>query len=189
MQALHVAFITGCHGDQAALIGLDAASRAHRFVEQAQLRRLGANAHLLDLVGAELELVRGCGFLVSSTGKDGDVVHAHRVFLWHRRGVGQAHRVAVVERLLRRRAGRRCVGRCRDRTAVASPIAAARSQRHGDEADGQCSALFHKSSPSNRSISTMRSCASTCALIWLCRAPRICRCASSSVAKSALPFS
>jgi len=30
---------------------------------------------------------------------DGDVVHPHRVFLGHRRGVGETHRVAVIDNL------------------------------------------------------------------------------------------
>ena len=174
MQPFYIAFKLGRDGKQSALVGLDAPGRAHRAVQAAQLCSLAAHAELLHLVGTDFDLVGAGRGLVRLAGEHRHIVHAHRVFFRRRRGVGQTHRVAIIERLLGRwRASNGAgFGRCRS-APVPVPITAATSQRRDDQAESYCSTLFHKSAPVNFSISASRICASSCALIRVSLAWRI----------------
>jgi hypothetical protein len=73
-----------------------AAAGAHRRIHRAQLNRGGLHAQGLDARRADHHRAAVVRLVV---GIDRDVVHAHRILLRHGRGVGQAHRVAVVEDL------------------------------------------------------------------------------------------
>ncbi len=97
VQAFHVTFELRGNGKAAPLVDLNPTGRAHLLVEDAQFRRLGAHAELLHFLGADPDGVRCCGLVVSFPFVDRDVVHPHRVLLGCRRGVRQAHRVAVVQ--------------------------------------------------------------------------------------------
>jgi len=70
-------------------------------------RFLGAHAERLDAPLADAHSAR-C--LAGFVGIDGQVIHAHRILLWHRRGVRQAHRVAVIENLALADRGSLCGG-------------------------------------------------------------------------------
>jgi hypothetical protein len=197
LQALDVALELGGDRILAAFVGLDATDRTNDPVERAQADGLGSDAELLNLFGADPELLRCARPLVGFVRIDRNVVHSHGVFLRCRRGVGQAHGVAVIENpaLFRRRpagSGGSLVScfRMAGGIPLAGPIARGGCQR-GDRQSSGCNAraLLHRSSPRRRSISARRACPSACALIWSCLACRICRCASSSIAKSSLPFS
>ena len=61
--------------------------------------RFGAHAQSLDLHRRQHHGAGRVRRLVPC--KDGDVVHAHFILFRHRRGVGQTHRVAVIQRLAR----------------------------------------------------------------------------------------
>ena len=72
---------------------------AHARRQALQSNLLGAYAELLDLFRRK---DHGPGFCRRFAAfVDGDVVHPHGILLRHRRGVGQAHRVAVVQQLAR----------------------------------------------------------------------------------------
>ena len=139
VQPLDIALEPGRDRVHMALVGLDAAGRAHRTAQRAHRGGLGAHAQLLDLLGADADLA-GAGLVraLVLAFVDGDVVHAHRVLLGRGRGIGQPHRVAVVEdlaRLGRAAGGGRgaCDRRVRvaRRCAGAEPVAARADDGHG----------------------------------------------------------
>ncbi len=167
------------------------------LVERAHRRRLAPHAELLHLVDADLDLVAAGVRLLAFV--DGDVVHPHRILLRHRRRVGQSHRIAVVEDLAfglgarrRRRRGAcrrdlRRPGRLRSRSPPVPGADADRQRRRPRPA-----------LPLPRFIDLLPTVArwprdapghSTCAFSRSCLDLRICRCASSRVAKSTFPFS
>jgi hypothetical protein len=65
---------------------------AHRHIQDAAFDRLGSHAGFLQLAEADVDRAV-IGILVVI---DGDVIHAHGIFLGRRRCIGQPHRVAVV---------------------------------------------------------------------------------------------
>ena len=93
------------HGDdgQAGFVVHDRADGADRTHDHARVDRFGAHAAALDLVEADLD---GLAVVLLLAFVDRDVVHPHPVLLRDRRGVGQAHGIAVVQNLAR--AARRC---------------------------------------------------------------------------------
>ena len=96
----------GAHGDdrQQSLVVLDPADGADGADDRPGLDLLGLHPGALDLVEAYFDRARA----LMLVGIDGDVVHPHGVLLRHRRGVGRAHRVAVIKDLplcFRRRGG------------------------------------------------------------------------------------
>ncbi len=99
MQAFDVALELGGDGVGQALVGFDAACRAHHLVQVAQADSLNAHPELLNLVGADLDLVGASGFRFLIALVDGDVIHPHRVLLGRGGRIGQAHRIAVIENL------------------------------------------------------------------------------------------
>jgi hypothetical protein len=140
---LDIAFELRRNGVEATLVGFDAPGGAHDALKRAHLRSLGSHAELLDLLGADGDgsgrrtgiarhgSVHCCGALVAFV--HGDVVHAHRILLRHRRGVGQAHGVAVIKDLARRllrRCGSRFRCAMRGLAPVADPVARAGGNGH-----------------------------------------------------------
>src|SRR5215204_3265373 len=69
--------------------------------------RLRANPRALELAWADFYR----GSVIRITLVNRDVVHPHCILLRHRRGIGQAHRIAVVEDLLGVRRGDRLLRR------------------------------------------------------------------------------
>jgi hypothetical protein len=114
-----------------ALVDLHPADRAQRRIQGAFFGTRGLDAECLDTRRADLDDAAAVGFVVFV---DRDVVHAHRILLRFGRGIGQPHRIAVVEELAfvlaggRGRGGRiaaGCVGHCHARTQW--PAAACRT--------------------------------------------------------------
>ena len=121
-------------------------------------------------------------------GVDRDVVHPHRILLGHWRGIGQAHGVAVVENLalLWGSAASRLRGTCLLRCHVAA-TEAGDCRNEGKRACAENHAAFHSSAPTRRSNSTTCTRCSSASESSDSRSWRICRWASSKVAKSTLP--
>ena len=94
VELLYPAFELGVDDVQPPLVGLNGSDGADCPGEHARLDGRGLDAELLHAVGADLDSSRVVGLLAFS---DGDIVHPHRVLLWQRRGVRQAHRIAVVK--------------------------------------------------------------------------------------------
>jgi hypothetical protein len=93
----------------AALVGRHGADRPHRMRHAAAGDGFGAHAEHLDALGTDGDRARNSG--AALVGINRDVVHPHGILLRHRRGVGQAHGIAVVENpALATRCRRR--GRC-----------------------------------------------------------------------------
>ena len=198
MQAFHVAFELGSDRVEAPFVRLDAPGRAHDFFNRPHAGRFRLHAELLDFFGTDLDLTGSGGVWVGIilALPDCDIVHAHRVLLRHRRGVGQAHRVAIVQQLAwffraadGATANRRGTMAAGLMTLAREVTAARRDGGHDEHADDDVRTLFQRSSPKSFSMSARRTWASACTLIRFCFAWRICRCASSKVAKSTLPFS
>jgi len=171
------------------LVDFHPAHRAHRFIQQAHCRLLGLHPQLLHLLDADLDLTRpGAWLFIPFVHRN--VVHAHRVLLRRRRGIRQAHRVAVKQNLsfclVSLYSNRRSL-RLRDR-ARAKPISGCANTQQCQNANDYYVDRFHSSSPNNRSISAKRICASVWAFSISSLAFRVCRAASSKVAKSTLPF-
>src|SRR6185369_13955732 len=145
VQAFDIALELRRDGIDVTFIGLDPPGRPHGLAERAQRGDFGPHTQLLDLFGADADLVRTRLFvrpLVFAL-VDRDIVHAHRVFLWRGGRVGQAHGVAVVEQLARLdRTGDRACGRCgtghsrvagRRMRAAAQPVPARSDATHDEE--------------------------------------------------------
>ncbi|MPM78877.1 hypothetical protein SDC9_125892 [bioreactor metagenome] len=163
MQAFDIAFEFGGNCKDAALVWFNPTRGSHNFVEGAQLGGLSTHPELLHFLDTDLDLVGRSRFVVLFVFVDRDIVHPHRVFLGYRRGIGQAHRIAVVEQLaffLRRLSGgNRCVrtGSLEHRAFAASqPVPPASCDGKRQYPDAQSCTLVHSSSPSNRSISASR---------------------------------
>ena len=195
-ELLHPAFELRRDGEDAPLVDLDAADGLDDLVQRTHRRRLAPHAELLHLVDADLDLAAsGVGLLAVV---DGDVVHPHRILLRHRRRVGQSHRIAVVQDLPLGLGRPSSAGSPRppppepgpaDWVRVPHQYPAADAHRHGNGRRQESRSRTHRSSPNSRSIAARRAWASACAFSRSCLDLRICRCASSSVAKSTFPVS
>ena len=123
------------HGDdgQPGLVVLDGADGAHRAHDHPRLDLLGAHAAALDLVEAHLD---GLAVVLLLALVDRDVVHPHPVLLRHRRGVGQAHGIAVVQNLARAAGASAAASSRRARTRFPRPRRpeASRGRRHPSSA-------------------------------------------------------
>ena len=84
MQALDPAFEFRRDVVQTALVDLDAAGGPHLARQFAQGRRFGLDAELLHLLGTDLHLASGGADRIVPAFIDRDVIHAHRILLWHR---------------------------------------------------------------------------------------------------------
>ena len=93
-QALDPALEARRHNGEPPLVDGDGAYCPDGARHRALGRDLGPDAEHLHALRADGDRARG---LVRLVLVDGEVVHAHRILLGHRRGVGHAHRVAVVE--------------------------------------------------------------------------------------------
>ena len=106
MQPFDIALELRRDGVHAALVDLDPAGDTHRFAQQPQACDFSAHTQLLDLLGADPDLLRATGAAVGSfvfALVDSDVVHPRRIFFRRRRGIGQAHGIAVIQQLARLR--------------------------------------------------------------------------------------
>ena len=146
------------------------------------LYRLGAHAEGLDLLRRQRHRAGcGIGFVL---GIHRDVVHAHLVLFRHRRGVGQAHRVAVVQRLAR--CGCSCGGgSCGFRQPAQRDAAAQRDDQAGGDQDAV--GMLHGVSPSRARTLAAPSCSSRVASSWASRASCQSFKASSRALKSTSP--
>ncbi|EKD98565.1 MAG: hypothetical protein ACD_23C00368G0002 [uncultured bacterium] len=196
MQAFDVTLEFGRDGVGQAFVGFNTASRSHHLVEGAQGGSFDSYPELLNLVGADFDLIGASRIRLLLAFVDRDVVHPHRIFFWRGGCIGQSHRIAVVKDLAllfvacRGHRRSRLLRSMRSRLELSVPVAASRGQccrRQHEHAhlDFGC----HSSSPMMRSMSARRVCAATPALTWLSLAWRICLWASSNVAKSTLPDS
>jgi len=98
VKPLDIAFELGGHRCQTAFVDFDATTGADRLVEHLQLGWFDLDTHFLDFLGADFQATITATILLAFI--DRDVVHAHLVFLRRRRSVGQAHRVAVIQKFL-----------------------------------------------------------------------------------------
>src|SRR6476660_4517722 len=99
-QVLDKAFRPHGHDGCEALVVLERADSTHRPYDGSHLDVFGTNATALDFVEAD---ANGFSVVLLLTLVDGDVIHPHPILLRRRRGVREAHGIAVVENLPRAR--------------------------------------------------------------------------------------
>ena len=112
-----------------------------------------AHAAALDLVEADLD---GLAVVLLLALVDRDVVHPHPVLLRHRRGVGQAHGIAVVENLAARRRPSVAASSPRARTTPLRPRRPGASRGPGHPAWAAPTKTARRSDRGNRGLCARR---------------------------------